>query len=252
MPHLRSAAARGGRRPMTAPERIVVTETSRLAEAAAAWIAAALEADVRHHGRSALALAGGATPRPVYECLARDPLAARIAWGDLDIFFGDERAVPPDDPASNYGMAAATLLGRVPVAAARIHRMEAERPDRDAAAREYERLLPARLDILLLGMGPDGHTASLFPGSAALDQRERLVVPVTGPKPPAERLTITPPVIAAARRVAVMASGAEKAAAVARALQGPERPRETPVQWARRGVWFLDQAAAAHLRSVAA
>jgi 6-phosphogluconolactonase len=236
---------------MTPPERIVVTEASRLAAAAAEWLAAALEADVRRQGRCALALAGGGTPRPVYERLARDPLASRISWPDLDVFFGDERAVPPQDPSSNYGMAAAALLERVPVAAARVHRMEAERPDRDAAAREYERLLPDRLDILLLGMGPDGHTASLFPRSPAMDQRERLVVPVTGPKPPAERLTITPPVITAARRVAVLVAGAEKAAAVARALQGPEQPREVPAQLARRGVWFLDRAAAAQLRSVA-
>jgi 6-phosphogluconolactonase len=237
---------------MTHPERIVVVEASRLADAAAEWIAAAAEADVRDRGRCAFALSGGGTPRPVYERLARDPLAARITWREVDIYFGDERAVPPRDPASNYGMAAAILLERVPIPAVRVHRMEAERPDRDAAAREYERILPDRLDILLLGMGSDGHTASLFPGSPAMEQRERLVVPVTGPKAPVERLTITPPVIAAARRVAVLVAGADKAATVARALQGPERPRDLPVQLARRGVWFLDRAAAAELRSVAA
>ena len=237
---------------MTDPERIIIEEASRLADAAAEWIAAAVEADLRHHGGCAFALSGGETPRPVYERLARDPLAARIVWREMDIYFGDERAVPPRDPTSNYGMAAATLLDRVPLPAVRVHRMEAERPDRDAAAREYERILPERLDILLLGMGPDGHTASLFPGSPAMDQQERLVVPVTGPTAPAERLTITPPVIAAARRVAVLVAGADKAATVARALQGPERPRDLPVQLARRGVWFLDRAAAAQLRSVAA
>lgn len=237
---------------MTHPERIVVVEASRLADAAAEWIAAAAEADVRDRGRCAIALSGGETPRPVYERLARDPLAARITWREVDIYFGDERAVPPRDPASNYGMAAATLLERVPIPAVRVHRMEAERPDRDAAAREYERILPDRLDILLLGMGLDGHTASLFPGSPAMEQQERLVVPVTGPKAPAERLTITSPVIAAARRVAVLVAGADKAATVARALQGPERPRDLPVQLARRGMWFLDRAAASELRSVAA
>lgn len=237
---------------MTGPGRIVVVEAPRLAEAAAEWFAAAVAEDVRRRGHCAVALAGGETPRPLYERLAREPLAARIDWRALDVYFGDERAVPPRDPASNYGMAAAILLARVPLPAARIHRMEAERSDRDAAARDYERLLPERLDILLLGMGPDGHTASLFPGAAALDQRERLVVPVTGPKAPAERLTITPPVIAAARRVAVLAAGAQKAATVARALQGPERPRDLPVQLALRGVWFLDRAAAAQLKGVAA
>jgi 6-phosphogluconolactonase len=234
------------------PERIVVVEAFRLADAAAEWIAAVAIADVRDRGRCALALSGGQTPRPVYEQLARDPLAARIAWQDVDVYFGDERAVAPRDPASNYAMAAAALLERVPIPAGRVHRMEAERPDRDAAAREYERILPERLDILLLGMGPDGHTASLFPGSPAMDERERLVIPVTSPKAPAERLTITPPVIAAARRVAVLISGADKAATVARVLQGPERPRDLPVQLARRGVWFLDRAAAADLKGVAA
>jgi 6-phosphogluconolactonase len=236
---------------MSHPERIIITEPGHLADAAAEWIAATLRASLRERGRCALALSGGRTPQPVYERLADEPLAALIRWPDVDVFFGDERAVPPDDPASNYGMARAALLARVAIPPTCVHRMEAERADRDAAAREYARGLPPQLDILLLGMGPDGHTASLFPGSPALDERERLVVPVTGPTAPAERLTITPPVIAAARHVAVLAAGAEKAATVARALQSPERPRELPVQLARRGVWFLDRAAAAHLRSVA-
>lgn len=233
------------------PERIVIEEGPALAGAAAQWIAAAIEADVRARGRCALALSGGATPRPVYQLLAQAPLAARIAWPSVEIFFGDERAVPPSDPASNYGMVAAVLLERVPVPATQIHRMEAERTDRDAAARDYERLLPERLDLLLLGMGADGHTASLFPGSPALEERRRRVVPATGPAPPRERLTITPPVIARARRVAVLVAGAEKAAAVARALQLPARPRELPVQLALHGVWFVEKGAAARLAGAA-
>lgn len=127
--------------------------------------------------------------------------------------------------------------------------MEAERPDREAAALEYDRSLPERLDILLLGMGADGHTASLFPGSAALDQRDRRVLAVRGPKPPAERLTITPPVIEAASEVGVIAAGADKAEMAARAIEGPLDPQALPVQLARRGVWFLDQAAASRLAS---
>ena len=163
------------------------------------------------------------------------------------MFFGDERAVPPDHPDSNYLMVHRVLLSRVPVPAGQVHRMEAERSDREAAAREYERLLPPQLDILVLGMGPDGHTASLFPGSAALDERQRLVLPVIGAKPPPQRLTITPPVIEAARRVAVIATGEDKAAMVARAIEGPLAPKDVPVQLARRGAWFLDQAAAGRL-----
>ncbi len=236
---------------MTVPARIVIEEASRLAAVAAEWIATVVEADVRERGHCAVALAGGDTPRLVYERLAGDPYAVRLSWRDVEIFFGDERAVPPGDRASNYLMAATSLLRRVPIPAVQVHRLEAERADRDAAARDYERILPERLDLLLLGMGVDGHTASLFPDSPALDERTRHVVPVTGPKPPAKRLTITPPVIAAARRVAVLVAGADKAATVARALQGPVRPRDLPVQLALGAVWFLDRDAGARLGSVA-
>jgi 6-phosphogluconolactonase len=172
-----------------------------------------------------------------------------IDWSEVEVYFGDERAVPPDHADSNYRMVHEALLSRVPVPPGQVHRMEAERDDREAAALEYERLLPPRLDVLFLGMGHDGHTASLFPGSAALDERQRRVVAVIGPKPPAGRLTITPPVIAAARSVAVLAIGDDKAATVARALEGPPDPQAVPVQLARRGVWFLDHAAATLLTS---
>jgi 6-phosphogluconolactonase len=234
------------------PERIVIEESHRLAEAAAQWIAAAIEADIRARGRCALALSGGASPRPVYERLAQPPLAARIAWENVEIFFGDERAVPATDPGSNYGMVKAVLLERVSVPEAQVHRMAADRADRDAAARDYERILPERLDLLLLGMGADGHTASLFPGSPALEERRRRVVPATGPTPPRERLTITPPVIAGARRIAVLVAGAGKAATLARVLRGPARPRDLPVQLALGGTWFADKDAAAALEGTAA
>ena len=144
-------------------------------------------------------------------------------------------------------MVHAALLSRVPIPVAQVHRMEAERTDRESAAREYERLLPPRLDVLLLGMGADGHTASLFPGAASLDERQRRVVAVVGAKPPAERLTITPPVIEDARTVAVLATGEDKAPMVARAIEGRLAPKAVPVQLARRGVWFLDRAAASRL-----
>ena len=233
-------------------QRIVIEDTTRFAEVAAEWIAVAVEADIRDRGRCTVALSGGDTARPVYERLARDPFALQVHWSDVEVFFGDERAVPPADPASNYRMAAASLLGRVPIPPAHVHRMEAERVDRDMAAREYERILPAQLDVLLLGMGADGHTASLFPGSTALEERARRVLPIVGPKAPAERLTITPPVIAAARRLAVLVTGASKSAMVARALQGPPMTREMPVQLALGGTWFLDRDAAADLRGAEA
>jgi 6-phosphogluconolactonase len=244
----RRGASRGyGRGAVSGPERLIVEDGSRLAEAAAEWIAAAAAADIRARGGFSLALAGGATPRPVYERLARDDLAGRVEWDRVAIFFGDERSVPPSDRASNYRMAAAALLDRVPIPKSRIHRMEAERADLEAAARDYERSLPEHLDLLLLGMGADGHTASLFPGSPALEERARRVVPVTVTVPPRLRLTITPAVIAAARRVAVLVAGAEKAATVVRVLEGPPRPRELPAQLALKGLWFLDHDAAARL-----
>ena len=225
----------------------MIEAAPRLAEVAAEWIAAAVEADIRERGRCTMGLSGGETPHATYERLAHAPLALRIHWQDVEVFFADERAVPPSDPASNYGSATASLLGRVSIPPGHIHRLEAERADRDAAAREYEQILPAQLDVLLLGMGSDGHTASLFPGSAAVEERGRRVIPVIGPTPPVERLTITPPVIAAARRVAVLVTGAAKATMVARALQGPVEPRVLPVQLALGGVWFLDRAAATAL-----
>ena len=198
-------------------------------------------------GRCALALSGGATPQPVYAALAGPDLASRIAWNGVDVYFGDERAVPRDHADSNFRMAMEALLSRVPIPAARIHRMEADRPDLDAAAAAYGDQLPPALDVVVLGMGADGHTASLFPGSPALAERQRRVVAVEGPKPPRRRLTITPPVIAAARHVVVLVTGKEKAAAVARALDDHTPPSEIPAALARHAVWFLDRAAAGRL-----
>jgi 6-phosphogluconolactonase len=223
---------------------IVLAQPAALARAAAEWLGLEVTRAITERGSCSLALAGGRTPEPVYRSLAAE---SSIDWKRVEVFFGDERAVPPDHPESNYRMVRLALLSRVPLLPGQIHRMEAERPDREAAAREYERSLPPRLDVLLLGMGSDGHTASLFPGSAALDEQQRLVLPVTGAKAPAERLTITPPVIEAARKVAVIAAGEDKAAMVARAIEGPLAPKAVPVQLARRGFWFLDQAAAARL-----
>jgi 6-phosphogluconolactonase len=225
-------------------ELIVVPEPAGLVRPAAEWLATEVTRAIAERGSCTLSLAGGRTPEPVYRELAA---GSGIDWKRVDVFFGDERAVPPDHPESNYRMVHLALISRVPIPARQVHRMEAERADREEAAREYERSLPPRLDVLILGMGADGHTASLFPGSAALDERRRLVVPVLGAKAPAERLTITPPVIEAARKVAVIATGEDKALMVARAVEGPLSPKAVPVQLARRGVWFLDQAAAARL-----
>jgi 6-phosphogluconolactonase len=222
-------------------QTVVAPDPARLVRPVVEWLVAEIAGAVAERGGCSLCLSGGRTPEPVYRALAT---VSGVDWRRVDVFFADERAVPPDHPESNYRMAHLALLSRVPVAPERVHRMAAERPDRDAAAREYERALPDRLDVLILGMGPDGHIASLFPGSPALDERRRLVIPVVGTKPPPERLTITPPVIEAAGSVAVIVTGQDKAPMVTRALEGPPEPREVPAQLARRGVWFLDRAAA--------
>jgi len=227
-----------------APAPVVAADEGELARLAAAWMAEEVKRAVARSGRCALALSGGSTPRPAYERLA---IQDGVPWAAVEIFFGDERAVRPSDPQSNYRMAREALIDRLERAPAAVHRMEGEDPDLDAAAGRYAARLPPRLDVLVLGMGPDGHTASLFPGAATLDEKERRVVPATAPVPPHQRLTITPPVIAAAHRVAVLVAGGAKAPLVARALQGPWRPAELPAQLAREGTWLLDRAAAAAL-----
>ena len=217
-----------------------------VAEAAAKRIAELARACIAGRGVFRVALAGGSTPRAMHEALA---CSRDLPWLAVEIFFGDERAVPPDHADSNYRMAKESLLDRVPIPPAQIHRMQAESPDREGASRAYEALLPDSIDVLVLGIGEDGHTASLFPGSSALRETERRVIPVVGPKPPPERLTITPPVVLSARHRIVLAAGSGKADAVARALEGPWDPDKTPIQLAKRGVWFLDPPAAAKLKT---
>ena len=230
--------------PPMAPERIVTENPLALAERAAAWIASVLRATVARRGHCAMALAGGNTPAPVYRLLAH---LADIPWTRVILYFGDERGVPPDDARSNFRLVNDNLLSGLPEPPARVHRMQAERPDREAAAAEYDALLPAALDLLLLGMGEDGHIASLFPHQPPLHETHRRVVPTIGGTPLLPRLTVTPPVIREARRVCVLAAGPAKAAAVTRALEGEEDFAAVPAQLARGATWILDRAAAARL-----
>ena len=230
---------------MSLPVRgsVRVHEADAWAERAGRSILAALR-EAAEAGPVSLALAGGSTPGPVYRWLAT---REDVPWSRIDVFFGDERCVPPDHPDSNYRMARDTLLCPAGIGAARVHRMQAERDDREAVASAYAALLPPHLTVLLLGIGEEGHTASLFPGSPALGERERRVVPVTAPAEPPGRLTVTPPVLEAAARVFVLATGERKAEPVARALEAPWAPDVCPAQLARRGSWLLDRAAAGHL-----
>jgi 6-phosphogluconolactonase len=223
---------------------IEVCDSNQLATVAAERISEALKKALSADSTASLALAGGTTPRAAYEALAKIP---GIDWSKVSVYFGDERAVPPTHPDSNFSMAKAALFDRVPLLATNIHRIAAENPDQDAAARAYEALLPARISVMVLGIGEDGHTASLFPKSPALNERERRVLPVIGPKPPPRRLTITPPVIESAALCIVLASGAGKAEPVRRALKDTLDIETTPSGLARDGLWLLDHAAAALL-----
>lgn len=221
----------------------IVCDSNDLPARAAARIALELTSAIAARGRASLALAGGTTPKATYEALAKLPLE----WSKVDVFFGDERCVPPDHADSNYRTAKAALLDRIEISAEQVHRMQGELADRDAAARAYERELPPALDVVVLGIGEDAHTASLFPGSAALSEARRRVLPVLGPKPPPERLTLTLPALTSALTLLMLASGAGKATAVRRALKEPLDLVAVPSQLAREGVWFLDAAAAAEL-----
>jgi 6-phosphogluconolactonase len=194
------------------------------AEAAAARLRSAIE-DARRDGRAAhVALAGGTTPRRTYELLA----AEIDDWEGVEVWFGDERAVGPDDPESNYRMARETLLAEAggPV----VHRIEGERGPEEAAAAyaaELGERLPTEGDVPVLGLalqglGPDGHTASLFPGNPAVEAGGVCVAVHDAPKPPPDRITLTVPVLRAARSIVFLATGAEKADAVRRLLAGPD------------------------------
>ncbi len=232
----------------TAPPDLSVIEPDAFVSSAARRLSLEIRGVLDSQERCSLALSGGSTPRPIYRRLA-DELPGRDLWSRIDVFFGDERCVPPDDPASNYRMVKEALLDRVPIDPAQVHRMEGERTDRDAAARTYEAILPDRLDLLVLGLGADGHTASLFPGGPALAETRRRVLPVRGPGAQLDRLTITPPVILDARLTCVLVAGGDKADALARAISGPFAPEDTPGQLARSGLWLADTAAAARLEA---
>jgi 6-phosphogluconolactonase len=240
----------------------VAADAAALAAAAAEETVSALDEAARARGTAAIALSGGSTPNRLYRLLAEDPWRARLPWKRLHFFYGDERHVPPDDPQSNYRMTREALFARAPVPEGNVHRFAGEDPDADRAARAYEAGLAAhftlapgafpRFDVVLLGLGPDAHTASLFPGSAALDETRRLAVANWVEKLAARRLTLTVPVFGAAALVLFLVAGDDKAEALRDVLEGPHDPRRLPAQLVRpeagRLVWIADRAAAAKLR----
>jgi 6-phosphogluconolactonase len=228
--------------------------STRAAAAAAGLIADA----VRRRGRCSLVFAGGHTPRGLYQQLAsthRD----QVPWSQVHAFWGDERYVEPSAPASNYRMVRESLLDHVPLPERNVHPMPTTLASPDDAALEYERTIRDEIgptpafDLLLLGLGDDGHTASLFPASAALDESVRWVVAVSGPAEPRIRLTVTLPVIRAASRVFVLVSGPAKSPALARVLDPATSIRDYPAAalCSAGGMvtWWVDRDAAAGIRS---
>ena len=251
------------------PETRVLRDADALSRAAAErFVEAAAEA-IASSGRFVVALAGGSTPRGAYERLASVELAPRVDWSRVHVFWGDERCVPPDHPDSNYRMAREALLDRVPVPDANVHRVEGERRPEEAAA-SYERVLRAFFtgqsadgrtaadaptpcfDLILLGMGQDGHTASLFPGDRALAETERWVAAVRAPDvaPRLPRVTLTLPVINASNRIFFIVSGSRKRKVLRSVLDDPEAARAlyppAMVRPCEQVIWFVDEAAIGH------
>lgn len=244
------------------PQIRVFADPAALADAAARHIVERARAAVADHRRFSIALSGGSSPRAVFQRLAQPDLSAQMPWSQIDVFWSDERAVPLDHADSNYRMAYESLLAQVPLPKANLRPMLSQVEDLDAAAQHYARVIratvpgaPPRFDLLLLGLGPDGHTASLFPHSPQLQAGDELVVatPAAPLKPHVRRITFTKTLINAARAVLFLAAGADKAETLKRVLEGPRQTDELPAQLVAPEsgslIWMLDQAIAGELAS---
>ena len=237
----------------------IYVDAGAVAQALAEYFVATGERAIAERGRFSVALSGGDTPRAAYELLAADPLRENLPWSDVFIYFGDERCVPPDDERSNYRMAREAFLDAVRIPTANIARMRGE-IDPGQATNEYASILRAdlgstpRLDLVMLGLGEDGHTASLFPGIAQGIEEHSLVEAAYAQSQAMWRVTITPNVINAARRVVFAVEGAQKAPALAAVYEGPRDPMTYPAQLVQPRLGELtllvDEAAAGLLRTV--
>ena len=252
--------------PERAREIRIVPNADELAPAAAAEIVRRATEAVRTKGLFTVALAGGSTPKRCYSLLATDAsLKAQMPWERTHFFWGDERHVPPDHPDSNYRMVHEAMLSKVPVPAANVHRIRSELADARTAAAEYEQTLRdffelgtgqlPRFDLVLLGMGADGHTASLFPGTEALSERRRLVVANWVEKFDSFRITLTLPVLNNAACVSFLVTGAEKAETLRAVLEGEAGPEPYPSQLIQpvtgEPIWLVSREAARLLPSSA-
>lgn len=236
----------------------VLPDAEAVSQAAADQFIAASSESIEERGEFTVALSGGSTPGSAYQRLAGADLAPLINWRKVHLFWGDERAVPPNHPESNYRLARDSFLDKVPIPHANIHRIKTEL-DPDLAAADYAEELqevfgekgPPRFDMILLGMGDDGHTASLFPGTGALSEARRWVVANYVEVLKSWRITLTPRVFNAARRIVFLVTGAKKAERLKQVLQGERDPESLPAQLVdpRDGqlIWLVDKAAAAKL-----
>ncbi len=246
---------------MLTPDIRIFDNRDVLAEAAAGLIVEISIEALNQSGRFLIALSGGSTPEPLYRLLANEPYQDSLAWAQTVFFWGDERCVPPDDPGSNYGQARRLLLSHVPVRSDQIHRIRGELGPDDAAA-DYRDLLSElsedglkwpRFDLVLMGMGADGHIASLFPGrpTPIEDRLAAIAVSADYDGRPAERVSLTPPVFNSARNIVFLVSGQGKAGAVATVLHGQADPVRFPAARIRpesgRLIWMLDRPAASRL-----
>jgi 6-phosphogluconolactonase len=248
---------------MNQPRLEIFADTGQLAAAAARLVSQCAAESIRQRGQFTLALAGGSTPQKTYMLLADEPTSAPIDWSKTWLFFGDERYVPRDDPRSNYHMAYEALLTKAAIGANHVFPIPTELPSVDRCAMKYEQTLaeffkmaPGEMpvfDLILLGLGDDGHTASLFPGAAALEVVDRAVMfsPPGVLPPPVDRVTLTFPALNAARHVAFLVAGANKAEPLGDVWQGRSAVAQRPAAGIRpengQLTWLVDRAAAARL-----
>ena len=249
---------------MSDPEIRIYSDLVALSSAAAELFAQAASTQIAEAGYFAAALSGGTTPRQLYELLSTRPFASRISWDCVHLFQVDERCVAPDHAESNFKMIRQALLAPARVPRRCFHRMAAELEDPAEAAHQYALELSAtfparegdvpRFDLAILGMGADGHTASLFPDSPALEETQLWVCPNRPTGKGWERITLTFPVLNAAKQILFLVAGAEKASTLARVLEGPYQPRNLPAQRIKplngRLLWYLDRAAAERLQEI--
>ncbi|NIO09332.1 MAG: 6-phosphogluconolactonase [Deltaproteobacteria bacterium] len=239
-------------------------DPDELSRAAAEKVIAINRKAASRGGRFSLVLSGGSTPRRLFQMLAAEPYCDQMDWTHVEFFWGDERTVPPDHQDSNFHMANEALLQKITLRPEQIHRMKAESEDPDASARDYQREIakvfeipergrPPSFDLVLLGLGPDAHTASLFPHTSGIMERESWVVKNHVPQLKTNRITMTVPILNRAKMILFLVVGHDKAEALHSVIEGSRDPERFPAQLIQPDegelVWMVDREAAARIDS---